>query len=284
MIAAIPALTQAGSREKEPELRMICPVIVLALAAMLAPLWAQHPREPQVKVAIEYLRARGLIGGLLAEYERDPGQMAQLGDVIIATYDLLHQMPPNLEPEFRALSGRFDALAARCGPLPDSFAAIARRTDTLRSRVLDGRKETDRLEARVDSFETSTPLHVTMLQDVRPSVAGVSVGAVLGLASYLTSVRFDNVARDNLKAYTMTADSTRAAKFALAVSRSRALGDFFYCASYPLVAVGFYAGLSLARKMLPEHVSLLDENSPTRVCCSMDDRQKLSIGLARGIW
>jgi hypothetical protein len=115
-------------------------------------------------------------------------------------------------------------------------------------------------------------------------LAGVSVGAVLGLASYFTSVQFDNKAADNFRAFSLTADPAVAQEFKAKASQCHSLGDVFYYASYPLVAVGFYIGLKVSERVFPGKVAFLEDDSPTRICCSLDKDLNLSLGVRRSIW
>jgi hypothetical protein len=115
-------------------------------------------------------------------------------------------------------------------------------------------------------------------------LAGASAGAVLGLASYLTSVQFDNMAADKVRAFTLTGDSAYAQELKAKASQYHSLGDVFYYASYPLIAVGFYLGLKLSERAFPARVAFLRDDSPTRVCCSLDEDLNLSLGIRRSIW
>jgi tetratricopeptide (TPR) repeat protein len=115
-------------------------------------------------------------------------------------------------------------------------------------------------------------------------MAGAGAGAVLGMASYLTSVLFDNLAADKVKAYSMAGDSTDAAELKSKASQYHSLGDAFYYSSYPLVAIGFYVGLKVSERVLPGRVSFLGEDSPTRIYCSLDKNLNLSLGVRRSMW
>jgi tetratricopeptide (TPR) repeat protein len=115
-------------------------------------------------------------------------------------------------------------------------------------------------------------------------VAGASAGAVLGLASYFTSVLFDNMAVDKLKAYGVAGDSATAAELKQEAMQYHSLGDVFYYSSYPLIAVGFYAGLKLSERIFPRRVSVLGDNSPTRVFCALDADLNLTLGIRRSLW
>jgi hypothetical protein len=115
-------------------------------------------------------------------------------------------------------------------------------------------------------------------------LAGASAGAVLGLASYFTSVLLDNLAADKVKDYSMATDSASAAQLKGKASQYHAMGDVFYYSSYPLIAVGFYVGLKVSERVLPGNVSFLRDDSPTRVYCSLDKDLNLSFGLRRSIW
>ena len=115
-------------------------------------------------------------------------------------------------------------------------------------------------------------------------LAGASGGAVLGLASYFTSLLFDNKAADKVRAFTLTGDSAYAQELKAEAAQYRTLGDVFYYASYPLIAVGFYLGLKVSERAFPSGVSLLRDDSPTRVYCSLDRDLNLSLGVRRSIW
>ncbi len=115
-------------------------------------------------------------------------------------------------------------------------------------------------------------------------LAGASGGAVLGLASYFTSVLFDNMAADKVRAFTLAGDSADAQELKAKASQYHSLGNVFYYSSYPLIAVGFYLGLKLSERALPANVSFLNGDSPIRVCCSLDRNLNLSLGIRRSIW
>jgi tetratricopeptide (TPR) repeat protein len=115
-------------------------------------------------------------------------------------------------------------------------------------------------------------------------LAGASAGAVLGLATYFTSVLFDNLAADKVKAYSMAGDSASAEELKSKASQYHSLGSVFYYSSYPLIAVGFYVGLKVSEKVFPGKVSFLEDDSPTRVYCSLDKDLNLSLGVRRSIW
>ena len=115
-------------------------------------------------------------------------------------------------------------------------------------------------------------------------LAGASAGAVLGLASYFTSVLLDNLAADKVKAYSMATDSASAEELKGKASQYHSLGDVFYYSSYPLIAVGFYVGLKVSERVFPGKVSFLGDDSPTRVYCSLDKDFNLSFGVRRSIW
>jgi hypothetical protein len=119
---------------------------------------------------------------------------------------------------------------------------------------------------------------------VRSYLVGTSAGAALGLASFGASVLFDNNARADVKARARARDSIEAANYKEAFLRDQALGNAFYYASYPLIAVGFYAGLRLAEKVFPEYQSLTDEGSPTRLYCALSEDLNLTVGVRRSIW
>jgi hypothetical protein len=133
-----------------------------------------------------------------------------------------------------------------------------------------------------ESVYVKYPVYVGL----RPSnyLVGASAGAVLGLSSYSISVLFDNLAADKVKAYGIAGDSAHAEKLKGAALQYHSLGDVFYYSSYPLIAVGFYVGLKLSEKVLPDKVSFLGDDNPTRVYCSLDKDLNLSLGVRRSIW
>jgi len=115
-------------------------------------------------------------------------------------------------------------------------------------------------------------------------IIGASAGALLGLAAYSTSVLFDNLAADKVKAYGGASDSASAARMKDEAFRYHSLGNVFYYSSYPLIALGFYVGLRMSERLFPEKVAFLGDDSPTRVYCSLDKDLSLSVGLRRSIW
>ncbi len=115
-------------------------------------------------------------------------------------------------------------------------------------------------------------------------LAGASAGAVLGVASYFTSVLFDNLAANKVKAYGMAADSASARELKDKASQYHSLGSVFYYSSYPLIAVGFYVGLRVSERVFADKVSFLEDDSPTRVYCSLDKDLNLSLGVRRSLW
>jgi hypothetical protein len=115
-------------------------------------------------------------------------------------------------------------------------------------------------------------------------LAGASAGAVLGLASYFTSVLFDNMAAEKVKSFSMAGDSAVAQELKGKASQYHSLGDVFYYSSYPLIAVGFYVGLKVTERVASGKVSFLGDGNPTRVCCSLDKDLNLSLGVRRSIW
>ena len=115
-------------------------------------------------------------------------------------------------------------------------------------------------------------------------LVGTSAGAALGLASYFTSVLFDNLAADKVKAYSMATDSASAEELRGKASQYHSLGGVFYYSSYPLIAVGFYVGMKVSEKAFRGKVSFLEDDGPTRLYCSLDKDLNLSLGLRRSIW
>lgn len=115
-------------------------------------------------------------------------------------------------------------------------------------------------------------------------LTAASAGAILGLASYFTSVLFDGMAADKLKAYGVAGDSASAAELRQEAMQYHSLGDVFYYSSYPLIAVGFYAGLKVSERIFPRRVSVLGDDSPTRVYCALDADLNLTLGIRRSLW
>jgi len=54
-------------------------------------------------------------------------------------------------------------------------------------------------------------------------------------------------------------------------------------AAADVVPVGPRTYRKVARAVFPERMSLLDENSPTKVCCSLDKNLSVALGIKRGI-
>jgi hypothetical protein len=146
----------------------------------------------------------------------------------------------------------------------------------------DESPSTSKLQLRPESVYVRYPVYVEP-QFVN-YLAGASAGAVLGLASYFTSVLFDNMAADKVRAFTLTGDPAHARELKAKASQYNTLGDVFYYSSYPLVAVGFYLGLKVSERAFPARVSFLRDGSPTRVCCSLDKDLNLSLGIRRSVW
>jgi hypothetical protein len=120
--------------------------------------------------------------------------------------------------------------------------------------------------------------------DPRSYSVGLGVGASLGLGSFLVSVLFNDMAINSQKSHTIADDPDTAAMYGSRVAGQQALSDVFYYASYPLMAVGFYAGLKLGEAMFPGYASLIDEDSPTRVYCAVNKNLDISLGVRRSIW
>ena len=119
---------------------------------------------------------------------------------------------------------------------------------------------------------------------VRSYLAGVSAGAALGLVSYGASVLFDNNAEADLKERSRARTSDSMAMYKDRFRKDQGLGSVFYYASCPLMAAGFYAGLRFAEMVFPEYRSLTDEDSPTRLYCSLDKDMNLIVGVRRSVW
>jgi tetratricopeptide (TPR) repeat protein len=172
--------------------------------------------------------------------------------------------------------------------LPDGAEEFADRFERAKLQLKEGTGSPVE-EPAPDTMPSAKPKLLPESVYVKPAVyvgprlgnylAGVSAGAVLGLASYFTSVLFDNLAADRVKAYNMAGDSASAE-----ASRYHSLGSVFYYSSYPLIAVGFYVGLKASEKVFPGKVSFLRDDSPTRVYCSLDKDLNLSLGVRRSIW
>jgi len=267
-------------------MKHIVPVLfALLVSAGLSPAYASAYDD-----AVANLRAKNLLTTVVNKAEAGPKLPATLEDLIITASQVANYGAKYPEGGTRTVEGK---------PSPGLEREIAELLDSLRLLTADFMAYKATTNTRFDGLSkpvvetipsavTAGPVAVrtavTAGPGVRSYVAGISMGAALGLASYLTSVQFDNMSRDNLKAYTIAGDSTTAARFGNAASRYQTLGDVFYCASYPLIAIGFYAGFSLARRVFPERMSFLDENSPTRVCCSLDKNLNLSMGIRKSIW
>ncbi len=143
------------------------------------------------------------------------------------------------------------------------------------------------LTQATSKFTETSPLPPTVVYTqpgVRSYAVGLSAGVALGLASYFASVQFDNMAADRVKAYNMAGDSAYAEELKGKASQYHSLGSVFYYSSYPLIAVGFYVGLKLSERVSAGKVSFLGDDSPTRVCCSLDKDLNLSLGVRRSIW
>ena len=263
-------------------MKYIVPVLfALLVSAGLSPAYASAYDD-----AVANLRAKNLLTTVVDKAEAGPKLPATLEDLIITASQVANYGAKYPEGGTRTVEEK---------PNPGLERDIAGLLDSLRLLTVDFTAYKATTNARFDglskpvvetipSVPIPEPTAVTAGPGVRSYLAGISMGAALGLASYLTSVQFDNMSRDNFKAYTIAGDSTTAARFGNAASRYQTLGGVFYCASYPLIAIGFYAGFSLARRVFPERMSFLDENNPTRVCCSLDKNLNLSMGIRKSIW
>ena len=177
--------------------------------------------------------------------------------------------------------------------LPEGAEEFADRFERAKQQVKEGTGSIVE-EPAPDTMPASKPKLLPESVYVKPAVyvgprlgnylAGTSAGAVLGLASYFTSVLFDNLAADKVKAYNMTTDSDSAEELKGKATQYHSLGTVFYYSSYPLIAVGFYVGLKVSEKVFPGKVSFLGDDSPTRVYCSLDKDLNLSLGVRRSIW
>jgi len=194
---------------------------------------------------------------------------------------------------------RFLTMIIRRNPdakLPDGAEEFADRFGRIKQQVKEGTGAlVEELAPKpADTMPVSEPkpppdsVHAKSLAyvDRRPGnyLAGASAGAVLGVASYFTSVLFDNLAADKVKAYGMAADSASAKELKDKASQYHSLGSVFYYSSYPLIAVGFYVGMKVSERVFPGKVSFLEDNSPTRVYCSLDKDLNLSLGVRRSLW
>jgi hypothetical protein len=191
---------------------------------------------------------------------------------------------------------RFFRMIIRRNPdakLPEGGEEFADRFGRIKQQVKEGTGSPVE-EPAPDTMPASKPKlppesdHVESAVYVGPRLGnylvGASTGAVLGLASYFTSVLFDNMAADKVKAYSMAGDSVSARELKGKASQYHSLGGVFYYSSYPLIAVGFYVGLKVSEKVFPGRAAFLGDNSPTRVCCSLDKDLNLSLSVRRSIW
>lgn len=177
--------------------------------------------------------------------------------------------------------------------LPEGAEEFADRFERIKQQVKEGPGFPVE-EPAPDTMPASKPklipesVHVKSAVYVGPRLGnylvGASAGTVLGLASYFTSVLFDNLAADKVKAHNMTTDSDSAQELKGKAMQYHSLGSAFYYSSYPLIAVGFYVGLKVSEKIFPGKVSFLGDDSPTRVYCSLDKDLNLSLGVRRSIW
>jgi len=177
--------------------------------------------------------------------------------------------------------------------LPDGAEEFADRFERAKQQVKEATGSPVE-EPAPDTMPASKPKLIPESVHVKSAVyggprignylAGASAGAVLGLASYFTSVLFDNLAADKVKAYNMATDSASAEELKGKATQYHSLGTAFYYSSYPLIAVGFYVGLKVSEKVFPGQVSFLGDDGPTRVYCSLDKDLNLSFGVRRSIW
>jgi hypothetical protein len=177
--------------------------------------------------------------------------------------------------------------------LPEGAEEFADRFERVKQEVKEGTGSPVE-EPAPDTMPASKPkllpesVYVKSAVYVGPRLGnylvGASAGAVLGLASYLTSVLFDNLAADKVKAYSMATDSASAEELKGKASQYHSLGGVFYYSSYPLIAVGLYVGLKVSERIFPGEVSFVGDDSPTRVYCSLDKDLNLSLGVRRSIW
>jgi tetratricopeptide (TPR) repeat protein len=177
--------------------------------------------------------------------------------------------------------------------LPEGAEEFADRFERIKQQVKEGTGSPVEAPAP-DTVPASKPKLLPESIYVKPAVyvsprfgdylAGASAGAALGLASYFTSVLFDNLAADKVKAYNRTTDSDSARDLKGKATQYHSLGTVFYYSSYPLIAVGFFVGLKVSEKVFPGKVSFLEDDNPTRVYCSLDKDLNLSLGVRRSIW
>jgi len=135
-----------------------------------------------------------------------------------------------------------------------------------------------------DTVWTEKRVYLTPKTGVRTYMIGVAAGAGLGLVSYLASAWSDDQARVNLRSYASAGDTASAREYFDRVQNYHTAGNVLFYASYPLMAVGFFAGLRLAQRFLPEYTVGLDESRPTSIYCSLDKNLNLTLGVRRSIW
>jgi hypothetical protein len=194
---------------------------------------------------------------------------------------------------------RFLTMIIRRNPeakLPEGAEEFADRFGRIKQQVKEGTGALveELVPKPADTMPVAEPkpppdsVHAKSLAYVSPRpgsyLAGASAGAVLGVASYFTSVLFDNLAADKVKAYGMAADSASAQELKGKATQYHSLGSVFYYSSYPLIAVGFYVGLKVSERVFADKVSFLEDDSPTRVYCSLDKDLTLSLGVRRSLW
>lgn len=127
--------------------------------------------------------------------------------------------------------------------------------------------------------------YVNVGPGVRTYLIGAGAGAGLGLLSGFLGVHFDNQSVLKTDEYVRARDAQTHDDLKNQIKLNRTLGDVFHYASYPLMAVGFFAGFRLAERFLPEELtSLGGEQSRTRVCCTLDKDLNISLGVRRSIW
>lgn len=132
---------------------------------------------------------------------------------------------------------------------------------------------------------TPYPPRVVYIQpSFRSYLFGLSTGVALGLASAFLSAYFDNETKKKIHTYSIEQDTNKIKKLKSEIRTSHCLGTIFYYASYPLIAIGFYAGLKISEGIFPRYYLLKDKKTNTEVYCSIDPNLKPIIKIRRSIW
>jgi tetratricopeptide (TPR) repeat protein len=203
----------------------------------------------------------------------------------------------NYKLGYKAVGDRYLRMIVRRNPgarLPRGAEEFAETLAGIKKRVKESPDEALEEPPPADTAAEANPplvpesVYVRYPVHTQPALgqylSGAAAGAVLGLASYSVSVLFDNLAAAKVKAYNLTSDSDSAEELRTSAGQYHSLGSAFYYSSYPLVAIGFYAGFRLSQRMFGSKVSFLRDDSPTQVCCSVNRDRGLSLEIRRSIW